>query len=71
MKPVETPHDPNIPTNSELGYPRFDATSCLTLAAPGKMAPAAIQKLSEAISRSLNGAESPAVIEKGAPNIRH
>jgi tripartite-type tricarboxylate transporter receptor subunit TctC len=61
--PDRVPALPNIPTNSELGYPRVDATSRLTLAAPAKMAPAAIEKLSEAISRALNSAELRKQIE--------
>jgi tripartite-type tricarboxylate transporter receptor subunit TctC len=61
--PDRIPALPNIPTNAELGYPRVDATSRLTLAVPAKMAPAAVEQLNESVSRALSNVELRKQIE--------
>ena len=60
---------PDVPKTAELGYPKVDSTSRLVLAAPGKMAPAAIDKLNDDISRVLGAPAMRQQIEKRDINV--
>jgi tripartite-type tricarboxylate transporter receptor subunit TctC len=48
---------PDVPTTRELGYDRVDATSRLAVAAPARTPAEGIDRLNDAISSALNGAD--------------
>lgn len=54
---------PNVPTMAELGYPRVDATSRLTIAGPARMSEKTIDRVNGAVSHVLEAPETRKLIE--------
>ncbi|MDO9195432.1 tripartite tricarboxylate transporter substrate binding protein [Rhodoferax sp.] len=62
--PKRDPRFPNVPTVAEAGVPGYSGTSWFTLAAPGSMPPALVDKLNKDVQRVLASPEVVARYDK-------